>query len=1272
MPHFLFAYANDHRSQTGFLRTLARERKAVKAAMDLAEQMGLCQRAFIDDASASDIVNAFQRHNGDVVLFHYGGHADSFELLLQSEAGDDNQLTGGEGLVSFLGRQRGLKIVVLNGCHTLPLAQSLIAAGVPVVIGTHRAISDQVATLWAERFYLGLGVGLSVQRAFDDAVDAVRMSSPGGDHRSLFLRTAATLPSDVPWSIKIAPEQDDVRNWSLTEFDPLLGLPEPPVQQDLPDPPFLFIRRYDRAHAPVFFGRAQHIRILYDRVANADSPPLILLHGQSGSGKSSLFDAGLVPRLEADYLVRYLRRDGQKGLAKTLLDALEELAGQDKYKQAQPSDNELDELLNQLEQKLRSQALDRAVQQQLQGLRTLKQRLPEAATTDPEDQFYPTLLRLWRRIESGAGRPLVVILDQVEEVFTQSNPAGSDDEWQSFMAALGDLFGQSQLRPAGKLILGFRKEYFPEIEKALQSRALPRSSIFLPTLSRSEIEEIVNGLTSRKNLRERYQLQIEPALPGMIAGELLQQEASTVAPILQIMLTNMWEAAKAAQPHRPAFTVELYRQLKAQWWQLDKFVKAQIDQVANTLPDAVEGGLLLDLLYEHSTSGGTSRSRTLEELEKRYAHIPEWKNLVRACERHLLLKQDGSQSSLSHDTLAPIVRSMYQQSGRSGQRARRILEGRVQLAEDALPQPLDRYDLGQVLQGQAHMRSLTHMETALLVQSRMADNRRRGQKAALLGALGLVGLVAIGTTIYGYRENARKLKTEATLTTLEEKRDSLTAEMKDQELLLSRSQDRLNVQQDSLIHLQDASRNLLEINEATQKRAAGAERLFAANQLAANALVYLQEGKKFEALQAALAAYKLVPESPAVFGALLKTAYDPDPIIQPMQSGYTLLESGQRNAKGYRLSGINDAEFKVYDTDGKAIFIYPSMVFLDDAPRFVAQFPDRAYFKLDGREQIVIWAPVFSLSNHSSPVSGKITGLADGGPANGLIWASSNGRLGRIGGTPGSADRPQTPLNGEIQSISLSSNGQLAVTLPTTLRFFKLPDFVPSQILFPQSRELAFQRARFSSSGRYIFVVQMPDRPVVYDLESGQLQGAALSKTSENVNLLDGIFSPDERFVIGRDQRKLYVWDWRKQKHLHTQLFEKEINSLAFNPNGRQLLIGSADGRLYTQAWPISGAALTSAPEQALILDAGIVDLAFWSGGSQRVAVAAGNRLHFYEWESRLPLGTLELPKQIRNLLITKEGDRLWIGTEDGLFGPVLLDVDQLAKNIQQHIFARL
>lgn len=78
--------------------------------------------------------------------------------------------------------------------------------------------------------------------------------------------------------------------------------------------PFVGLNYFTRDTARLYFGRDMDLLELILKVQNRDTR-LIFLHGYSGVGKSSLLSAGLVPRLEEQRLVLYLRRDKSVGLA---------------------------------------------------------------------------------------------------------------------------------------------------------------------------------------------------------------------------------------------------------------------------------------------------------------------------------------------------------------------------------------------------------------------------------------------------------------------------------------------------------------------------------------------------------------------------------------------------------------------------------------------------------------------------------------------------------------------------------------------------------------------------------------------------------------------------------------------------------------------------------------------------------------------------------------------------------------------------------------------
>jgi len=111
-----------------------------------------------------------------------------------------------------------------------------------------------------------------------------------------------------------------------------------------------------------------------------------------------------------------------------------------------------------------------------------------------------------------------------------------------------------------------------------------------------------------------------------IAGDLTGQRAATIAPMLQILLTQMWRQVEAGPAAR--FTLELYEGMKRRGLLLDDFLEEQLRALRGWRPEAVDSGLVLDLLFFHTTPLGTAESRSAAEVAERYGHRPEITELV--------------------------------------------------------------------------------------------------------------------------------------------------------------------------------------------------------------------------------------------------------------------------------------------------------------------------------------------------------------------------------------------------------------------------------------------------------------------------------------------------------------------------------------------------------------------------------------------------------------------------------------------------------------------
>ena len=363
------------------------------------------------------------------------------------------------------------------------------------------------------------------------------------------------------------------------------------------------------------------------------------------------------------------------------------------------------------------------------------------------------LREVWKAAE--VDRPLVILLDQAEEIFTQPNPA-FPNELEEFMQAVKQIFGNGQDAPQGRLILSYRKEYFPEFEESLKVNYFPRETIFLKHLDREGIIEVVRGLTLNDRLKRKYKLTVEESLPEIIADDLLEDKDSPIAPVLQILLTKMWNLTEGEEERK--FTVDRYQELRKQGLLMEDFFHQQMDALAALDPEAVASGLALDILHAHTTRLNTAAKRTSEELSKRYAHRADiLPGLLIKFKQLYLLTDANDGTHLAHDTLAPIVKNEFRDTDYPGQRASRILENKVKEFTADTENVLDEADLKIVEEGKAGMHIWNDRENELVAASQervhkiLRDRKRVAVFRRTMIRLGVVALfVLLGLSAFAF------------------------------------------------------------------------------------------------------------------------------------------------------------------------------------------------------------------------------------------------------------------------------------------------------------------------------------------------------------------------------------------------------------------------------------------------------------------------------------------------------------------------------------------
>ncbi|MBT8115981.1 MAG: CHAT domain-containing protein [Arenicella sp.] len=176
-----------------------------------------------ESSQVDELYEDLMAYDQDIVIFHYGGHADGSMLQLEGGAG------AAGGLASLLGQQKNLKLVFLNGCATKDQVNLLHRAGVPAVIATAVKINDSKATIFSTAFYKSLAKGNSIEDSFNSAKNLLETKFSSDDLFEISFNrgppvwdfdeedeASAEVDEEMEWRLYIRPEAStDLGRWRL-------------------------------------------------------------------------------------------------------------------------------------------------------------------------------------------------------------------------------------------------------------------------------------------------------------------------------------------------------------------------------------------------------------------------------------------------------------------------------------------------------------------------------------------------------------------------------------------------------------------------------------------------------------------------------------------------------------------------------------------------------------------------------------------------------------------------------------------------------------------------------------------------------------------------------------------------------------------------------------------------------------------------------------------------------------------------------------------------
>jgi WD40 repeat protein/transcriptional regulator with XRE-family HTH domain len=476
------------------------------------------------------------------------------------------------------------------------------------------------------------------------------------------------------------------------------------LRSDVPTP-YRGLEPFQPEHADWFFGRSRLVETLVRRVTST-SPGVVTVVGSSGSGKSSLLRAGLMPALG---------RDGPAGgrwqaLAFTPGSrATAVLAAQLAMVADVPA--------NTIEAELRDQ--------------------PERAAT-----------RVWK-LATG---PVLLVVDQFEELFTTNTDV---TEQEVFVTSLNALAVSAT--DAVRVVVGMRADFYPDaLRLPTLAEALQENQVTVGSMADDELRQAIVEPARRAGL------EVEAGLVDLLLRDLGPAGARHGAlPLLSHALLATWE-----QGQRRAMTIADYVATGGIHGAVAKTAEAVFTGLAESEQTRARQ-LFLRLVHVGDSTPDTRRRAQLEELTGGLDDGSGTRELLGRYVDRRLITADVDGVEISHEALLdswPRLREWID-TDRSGLRVHRRLTEAARNWADTGRDPGALYRgvrLDAALDWvtrQHHRDELNQLEQEFVDASDQATRaeRVRARRGTLrlrwlVAALATLLLVSAGATVYSIQQ----------------------------------------------------------------------------------------------------------------------------------------------------------------------------------------------------------------------------------------------------------------------------------------------------------------------------------------------------------------------------------------------------------------------------------------------------------------------------------------------------------------------------------------
>jgi WD40 repeat protein/energy-coupling factor transporter ATP-binding protein EcfA2 len=675
----LFLAANPH--STTHLR-LDQEARAIEAALRRAAQRE--QFTFIAKWAVrpEDLRRALLELQPQIV--HFSGHGVADEGIVLEDATGAPIVVSTDALRQFFALFPQVECVILNACYTDTQAEA-IAETVPAVIGMRQAAGDSAAKTFSIGFYDALGAGQTIEFAYQLACNALAL---------------AGVPDQLSPVLLARPVSNRVPQFEVVAA------------------PFKGLQYFDVGDAPLFFGREQLVKEL---VGHLGQHTFLAVIGASGSGKSSVVRAGLIPALQAGESFGE-PVNGVKSSRHWHVHILT------------PTATPLESL---------ALSLTRNSQSVL-ATSTLLNDLQQDTRT----------LHLYARRLCAPNQRLLLVIDQFEELFTLCKAR------EMRMRFIDQLLTAAQAEGVTTVIIALRADFYGHCANHVGLRqAIERKQKFIGAMGREELRRAIEEPAKRNGWQ--FEEGLVDELLNDIGATPYQQPEPGALPLLSHALLETW-----LRRERNLLTFRGYRAAGAVQGAIAKTAESFFLQLATPSQQEIARTVFLNLTEFSAEANVTRRRVKLAELISPSQEEAAVNVVLTQLAAARLVTLSTDEVEVAHEALIrewPRLREWLTDNQENLHTRRRLTQAAKEYNESGKDQELlyrgER--LSQALAWVAHYAQwLNENELGFIEASQAAQQAqlraKRRQTFALLAILGIALTLATAAAIFGLQSTQRR------------------------------------------------------------------------------------------------------------------------------------------------------------------------------------------------------------------------------------------------------------------------------------------------------------------------------------------------------------------------------------------------------------------------------------------------------------------------------------------------------------------------------------